>query len=65
LHRREGAGRARRHDDSRVETDQFGREVGESISPPLCPSVLDGNVLALNVAKVAELLSKRFYVGGL
>src|SRR5204862_408180 len=54
-----------RHYNHRIQADQFDREIGESIIPSLCPSVLDGYVLALNVAKVTQPLSKRFYVFGL
>lgn len=38
---------------------------GESLVPPLGPPVLDGDVLALYVAKLTELLSKSLHVVGL
>jgi hypothetical protein len=65
LHGCESAGRPRGHDDDRIETDQVGRELGEPLVSPFCPSVLNGNVLTLDVAQVAELLSEGLYVSGL
>jgi len=45
--------------------DQFGRQIWESIILPLRPSVLNGDVLAVNMAYFAELLSEGFNVVGL
>jgi len=47
-----------RNDDVDVETDQFGREAGEPIRPPLGVPVLDDHVLAVDVAQLAQPLLK-------
>jgi len=36
-----------------LETDQFGRKAGEPIELPFRMSVLNGNVLPLNMAEIA------------
>jgi hypothetical protein len=38
-------------DDVDLEPDQFGREIGESFVSPLCPSVLDDDVLPFDPAE--------------
>jgi transposase len=53
-----GAGRARRHDDVRLEANQLGRQAWESIVSPLRPPILDGDVLALDMAQFAEPLAE-------
>ena len=49
------AWRARRHDDIRLEANQLGCQICEAIVVPLRPSILDGDVLALDMAEFAEL----------
>ena len=45
------------HDDVGLHADQLGRQLRESIIPvSFRPSVLDGDVLALNMAEFTELL---------
>src|SRR5262249_61044584 len=50
--------RWRRHGgyDVHLEADQLGREVGEPLVLPLRPSVLHDDVLALDIAQVAQPL---------
>ena len=43
-----------RHDDVDLEPDQLGRESGEPLVLSLRPSVLDHDVLALDVAELAQ-----------
>jgi hypothetical protein len=43
-------------DDVDLEPDQLSREIGESIVSPLCPSVLDGDVLPFDPAEGAKPL---------
>src|SRR5262249_44251442 len=50
--------RARRHDDIRLEANQLGCQICEAIVVPLRPSILDGDVLALNMAEFTELLTE-------
>jgi len=45
-------------------TNQFGREAGESIIVPFRPSVVDGDVLTLDIAEFVEPLPERFDVVG-
>src|SRR5215469_10155080 len=52
------AWRARRHDDIRLDANQLGRQICEAIVVPLRPSILDGDVLALDVAEFTELLTE-------
>ena len=52
----ERTGGAGRHDDVGLHADQLGRQLRESIIPSFRPSVLDGDVLALNTAEFAQLL---------
>src|SRR5262249_53781407 len=47
------------HDDVHLEPDQLGYELGEPLGPPLSKSVFEDDVLALDVAKLAQLLSER------
>src|SRR5207245_2873431 len=47
------------HDDVYLETDELRREVREPLGPPLCISVLDDDVLALDVAELAQPLTER------
>jgi hypothetical protein len=44
------------HDDVHRETDQLGCEVGEAIELIVCVAVLDGEVLPLDIAEVAQPL---------
>jgi hypothetical protein len=45
-----------RHKDVHRETGQLGREVGEAIELVVGIAVLDGEVLTLDIAKVAQAL---------
>ena len=47
------------HDDVHLEPEQLGREVGEPLGLPLRISILDDDVLALDVAEVAQPLAER------
>ena len=49
------AWRARRHDDIRLDANQLRRQICEAIVVPLRPSILDGDVLAVDMAEFAEL----------
>jgi hypothetical protein len=53
-----GRGRTAGHDDVHLEPDQLGCEVGEPLGPPLRKSVLEDDVLALDVAQLVQLLSE-------
>jgi RNA polymerase sigma factor (sigma-70 family) len=55
---RNGAGRARRHDYIRSQTNQFGRQIRELAVLPFRPSVLDSNIFAINVTKLAQILNQ-------
>jgi hypothetical protein len=44
------------HNHLDVETDKLGRQMGQMVCPPLGPTVLDDDVLPLDVAKVAQTL---------
>ena len=46
-------------DDINLETHQLGCKLGGSIRLPLRISILDGEVLSLYVAKLAQALPKR------
>jgi len=56
---RQGAGRASRHDDIRLRANQLGCQGRETIVHPFGPAVLDSDVFALDMAKVAQLLPER------
>ena len=43
-------------DNVRLETDQLGRKLGQSLDPPARKSDFDGNVLPLDVAELAQPL---------
>ena len=48
------AGRSRRRDDDvYLEADELGRELGQPLVPALRKSILDDDVLALDLAKLA------------
>ena len=47
-----------RDEDVHLETDEFSRQVRESLRSSLCASILDGDVVALKPAKVAETLTE-------
>ncbi len=54
-----GPKRAAGHYDVHLEPDQLSCEIGEPLSPPLRRSVLEDDVLALDVAQLVQLLSER------
>ena len=56
----ERTGGAGRHDDVGRERTNSAASSGESIIPSFCPSVLDGDVVALNMAEFTELLPECF-----
>jgi hypothetical protein len=55
---RKNAGRARGHDYIHFEVNQLDRQAWEPTVISFCPSVFDGDVLALNMAQIAERLSE-------
>ena len=50
------AGVFRRDDEIKFEPDQFARQPGEPLHPPVCGSVLDDDVLALDLSDLAQAL---------
>jgi hypothetical protein len=50
------------HDHVDLEEDEFGREIGEPLGPPVSPSLLDDDVLALDVPELAQPVPKRLEV---
>ena len=46
--------RHHRNDDINLEFDQLCRELGETVEPPVRKSISDGNVLSVDVAKLAK-----------
>ena len=57
------AGVAHRHDDVHLEPDQLGREVGQPLEPALRKSILDDDVLALDLAELPQALPERVEYG--
>jgi hypothetical protein len=55
-----GLGRCptQRDDDVHLQTDQVGREGGETIMLALGPSELDGDVLTFHIAQLAQALAE-------
>lgn len=43
----------------RIRRDQFARQPGEPLDPPVCGSVLNGDVLALGIAPLAQSFRER------
>jgi hypothetical protein len=62
---RQRAGHRCRHEDVHVQPDQLGDERGEALGLALRRSVLNGNVVALDVAQVAQPLPEGLDLGGL
>jgi hypothetical protein len=58
LHR-EGGGRARSNDHVDLERYEFGEQRRKAIISSLGPTKFDDDVLALEIAKVAQPLAKR------
>ena len=54
----QGCRRAAGDDHVRLETDQFGGEIGKPLVLPLGPPVLDDDVLPLDVAELTQPLSE-------
>ena len=52
------------HDNVNPETNKLGGQFGQPIEVPIGPSELDDDVLALEVAKVAQPRPQRFDLGG-
>ena len=51
---REGCWCRRRHEDVRLETNQLGRQLGESIIVPFRAAILNDDVLAFHVTEIAQ-----------
>src|SRR5262249_36039411 len=49
-----GAGRTRGHDHIRPQTNQLGRQIRESVVLSFRPSVLNDNIFAVNMTKLAQ-----------
>src|SRR5262249_8869134 len=61
----ESAWSARRHDNVHLMTDQLGDEGWEALIPPLCPPVLNADVLTVGVTVLAESLAECVHEIGL
>ena len=49
------------HDDINLETNQLGRQFGESLVLSLSPTEFDGEVLAFDIAQIAQARPQRLY----
>src|SRR5262249_61995729 len=52
-----------RHKDVDLQADQLSRELGVAIVVALSPASVDGDVLTVNVALLAQALAERFESG--